>query len=117
MVFDDVILDMLNNKNLMQPIVTELFFSVRKLNISLICITRFYFDVPKIVRLNSTHYFIMKIPNKRQIQQIAANHSSEINFKDFINLCKRSTVEAMIRLLDQIILYVLDVILWKEFKN
>ena len=59
-VFDDMIADMLSNKNL-NPIVTELF---RKLNISLVFITQSYFAVPKNIRLDSTHYFIMKIPNK-----------------------------------------------------
>ena len=48
-----------------------------------------YFKVPKNVRLNSTHFFIMKIPNKRELQQIALNHSSDIDFKDFINIYKK----------------------------
>ena len=57
--------------------VTELVIGGRKLNISLVFITQLYFRVPKDVRLNSTHFFIMKIPNKRELQQIALNHSSE----------------------------------------
>ena len=69
MVFDDAISDMLNNKKLMQPIVTELFFSDIKLNISLIFITRFYFDVSKIARLNSTHYVIMKFQTKQRFNK------------------------------------------------
>ena len=57
------------------PIVNELFMRVRKLEISLVSITQSYFAVPKNIRLNSTHYFIiMKIPNKRELQQIAFNH-------------------------------------------
>ena len=40
----------------------------------------------KNIKLNSDHYFIMKILNKRQLQQIAFNHSSDIDFKDFMNL-------------------------------
>ena len=48
-----------------------------------------YFKVPKNVRLNSTHFFIMKIPNKRELQQIALNHSSNIDFKDFIKIYKK----------------------------
>ena len=72
-VFDDMIADMLSNKKL-NPIVTELFIRGRKLNISLAFITQSYFVVPKNIRLNSTHYFIMKIPNKRELQQIAFNH-------------------------------------------
>ena len=84
-VFDDMIADMLSNKKL-NPIVTELFIRGRKLNISLVFITQSYFAVPKNIRLNSTHYFIMKIPNKQELQQIAFNHSSDIEFQDFMNL-------------------------------
>ena len=68
--------------------VTELFIRGRKLNISVLFITQSYFKVPKDVRLNSTHFFIMKIPNKGEIQQIALNHSSDIDFKDFIKIYK-----------------------------
>ena len=89
-VFDDMIADMLSNKKL-NPIVTELFIRGRKLNISLIFITQFYFAVTKNIRLNSTHYFIMKVPNKRELQQIAFNHSSDIDFKAFMVLYKRCT--------------------------
>ena len=63
-VFDDMIAEMLSNKKLNQ-IVTELFIRGRKLNISLVFITQTYFALPKNIRLNSTHYFIMEIPNKR----------------------------------------------------
>ena len=89
-VFDDMIADMINNKKL-NSIVTELFIRGRKLNISLVFITQSYFKVPKDVRLNSTHFFIMKIPNKRELQQIALNHSSDINSKDFIKIYKKCT--------------------------
>ena len=89
-VFDDMIADMINNKKL-NSIVTELFIRRRKLNISLVFITQSYFKVTKDVRLNTTHFFIMKIPNKRELQQIAISHSSDIDFKDFINVCKKST--------------------------
>ena len=65
-VFDDMIVDMLSNKKL-NPIVTELFIRERKLNISLVFITQFYFTVPKNIRLNLAHYFVMKIPNKREL--------------------------------------------------
>ena len=91
-VFDDMIGDMINNKKL-NSIVTELFIRGRKLNISLVFITQSYFRVPKDVRLNSTHFFIMKIPNKRELQQIALNHSSDIDFKNFIKIYKRCTAE------------------------
>ena len=62
-----MIAHMLSNKKL-KPIVTELFISGRKLNISLVFITQSYFAVPKNIRLNSAHYFIMKIPIKRDLQ-------------------------------------------------
>ena len=65
-VFDDMITDMINNKKL-NVVVTELFIRGRKLNISIVFITQSYFKVPKDVRLNSTHFFIMKIPNKREL--------------------------------------------------
>ena len=91
-VFDDIISDMLSNKKL-NPIVTELFIRGRKLNISLVFITQSYFAVPKNIRLNSTHYFVMKIPNKRELQQIAFNHSSDIDFQDFMNLYKKCTAK------------------------
>ena len=81
---------MKSNKNL-SPIATELFLRRRKLNISLIFISQSYFKVPKTIRLNTTHYFIMKIPNKRELKQIASNHSSEIDFKDFMKLYKEYT--------------------------
>ena len=77
--FDDMIADMINNKKL-NSIVTESFISGRKLNISIVFITQSYFKVSKDVRLNSTHFFFMKIPNKRELQQIALNHSSDIDF-------------------------------------
>ena len=91
-VFDDMIADMINNKRF-NPAVTELFIRGRKLNISFVFIKRSYFKVPKSVRLNSTHFFIMKILNKRELQQIALNHSSDIDFKDFINIYKKCTAE------------------------
>ena len=87
-VFDDMIADMINNKKL-NSVVTELFIRGRILNISLIFISQSYFKVQKDVRLNTNHFFIMKIPNKRELQQIAINHSSDINTKDFINIYKK----------------------------
>ena len=84
-VFDDMIADMINN-NKLNPIVTDLFIRGRKLNISIVFITQSYFKVPKDVTLNATHFFIMKIPNKRELQQIVLNHSSDIDFNDFMKL-------------------------------
>ena len=91
-VFDDMIADIINNKKL-NPVVTELFIRGRKLNISIVFITKSYFKVPKDVRLNSSHFFIMKIPSKRELQQIALNHSSDIDFKDFMKIYKKCTAE------------------------
>ena len=91
-VFDDMIADMIKNKQL-NSIVTELFIRGRKLNISLVFITQSYFKVPKDVRLNTTHFFITKIPNKRELQQIALNHSSDISTKDFVNIYRKCTAE------------------------
>ena len=82
-----MIADMLVRKKL-NPIATELFIKGRKLNISFVFITQSNFDVPKNIKLNSTHYFIMKIPNKRELSQIAFNHSLDIDFRDFMNLYK-----------------------------
>ena len=91
-IFDDMIADIVNNKTL-NSVVTELFIRGRKLNISIVFITQSYFKVPKDVRLNSTHFFIMKILNKRELQQIALNHSSDIDFKDFMKIYKECTKE------------------------
>ena len=87
-VFDDMIADMIINKKH-----NELFIRGRKLNISIVFITQSYFKVPKDVRLNSTHFFIMKIPNKRELQQTALNHLFDINFKDFIKIYKKCPAE------------------------
>ena len=87
-----MIADMINNKKL-NPVVTELFIRGRKLNISIVFVTQSYFKVPKHVRINSTHFFILKIPNKTELQQIALNHSSDIDFKDFIKIYKKCTAK------------------------
>ena len=81
-VFDDMVDDMIHNKKL-NSIVTELFVRGRKLNSSLVFITQSYFNVPKDVRLNTSPFFIAKVPNKRELQQITIHHSSDINTKDF----------------------------------
>ena len=91
-VFEDMIPDMIHNKKL-NSIVIKLFIRGRKLIISLIFITQSYFKVPKDVRLNTSHFFIAKIPNKRELQQIAINHSSDISTKDFANIYRKCTSE------------------------
>ena len=83
-----MIADMLSNKNL-NLIVTELFIRGRKLNISLVFITQSYFKVPRKARLVTTHCFIIKIQNKRELQQFAYNYSSDIDFRNFMNLYKK----------------------------
>ena len=91
-VFDDMIADIMDNRRF-QAIIKELFIRCRKLNISLVFITQSYFSVPKDVRLNSTHYLIMKINNKRELQNIAINHSADIDYKDFIKMYRECTKE------------------------
>ena len=92
-VFGDMISDMINNK-MLNSIVTELFIRGIKLNISLVFITQSFFKVPKDVRLNTTHVFIVKIPNRRQLQEIARNDSSDIKTEDFSNIYRKCTFEA-----------------------
>ena len=70
-----------------------MFIRGRKLNISIAYITQSYFRVPKKVILNTTYFFIVKIPNKRELQLISLNHSSDIDFKDFMKIYKKCTVE------------------------
>ena len=94
-----MIADMLSNKKL-SKIVTALFIIGRKLNISLVFNTKSYFVVPKNIRLNSRHYFIMKIPNKRELQQIPFNHSSDIDFQDFRNLYEKTTENHIFLVID-----------------
>ena len=87
-----MIADMESNKKL-SPKVTKLFLRERKLNISPAFISQSYFEVPKTIRLNATQHFIMKIPNKRELQQISSNQSSEIDFKDIMKVYKDYTEE------------------------
>ena len=81
-VLDSMIADIMSNKQF-QVITKELFIRCRKVNISLVFIPQSYFSAPKDVRLNSTHYLIMKINNKKELKNISINHSSDIYYKDF----------------------------------
>ena len=90
--FDDMIADMINNKKL-NPVVTDWLIRGRKLNNSIVFITQSYHKMLKDFRLNSTHVFIMKIPDKRELQQLALNHSSDIDFKDFMKIYTKCTAE------------------------
>ena len=83
---------MRNNKKL-NSIMTELFIRGSKLNICLIFITQSYLKVAMDVTLNITHFFIMKIPNKRELQQVAQKLSSDISTKDFMKIYKKCTTE------------------------
>ena len=87
-----MIANMIKNKKL-NSVVTELFTRSRKLNSSVVFITQSYFEVPKEVRLNTMHFFIMKIPNREKLQQIAFNHPLDIGFKDFMKIYKKCTAE------------------------
>ena len=87
-----MIADLVSNKKL-KPLVTELFIRVRKLNIFLVFITQSYFAAQKNIRLNSKHFFIMKIPNKQELQQIAFNHSLDIDVKYFVSLYTKWTTK------------------------
>ena len=91
-VFDDMIAGMMHNKKL-NSVVTKLFIRGGKLNIFIAFITQSYFKVPKDVRLNTTHFFIARLPNKRELRQIAINHSSDISSKDFTNIYRKCTIE------------------------
>ena len=91
-VFDDMIADIMTNKKF-QAIIKQLFIRCRKINISLIFITQSCFSVPKDVRLNPTHYLFMKINNKRELQNIAINHSADIDYQGFIKIYIECTKE------------------------
>ena len=90
--FDDMVADIMTNKRF-RAIIKELFIRCRKLHISLVFITQSYFSVPKDVRLNSTHYLIMKINNKRELQNIAINHSADIDYQDVKKIYRKCTKE------------------------
>ena len=94
--FDDMIADIMNNQKF-QAIIKELFIRCRNLIISLVLIFQSYFSVPKDVRLNSTHYLIIKINSTRELQLIiaviAVNHSADIDYKDFMKIYRESTKE------------------------
>ena len=89
-VLDDMIEDIRTNKKF-QTITKELFIRRRKLNNSLVFITQSYLSVPKDLRLNSTHYLIMKFNNNRELQNIVINHSADIDYKDFVKIYRECT--------------------------
>ena len=91
-VFDDMITDIITNKKF-QAIIKELFIRCRKLNISICFLTQSYFSAPKDVRLNCTHYLIFKVNNRRELQNIAFNHSPEVDYKYFLKIYRNCTKE------------------------
>ena len=106
-----MIADIMTNKRF-QAIIKELFIRCRKLNISLVFITQSYLSVPKDVRLNTIHYFIMKINNKRELQNISINHLADIDYQDFQKIYRECTKEPynflMILSYQQVILMILS---------
>ena len=91
-VFDDMIADIMKNKRF-QATIKELFIRCRKLNVSLVFVTQSHFYVPNDVRLNSTHYLVMKINSKSELQNIAINHSADIDYNDFMKIYREWTKE------------------------
>ena len=87
-----MIADIMTNKGF-QAIIKDLFIRCRKLNVSLVFVTQSYFCVPAVVRLNSTHYLIMKIYSNRELLNIAMNDSVDIDYKDFLKICRNCTNE------------------------
>ena len=96
-IFDDIIADIMRSKNF-KAIVKELFIRCRKLNISIVFITQSYFRTPKGARLNSTHYILMKISNKKELKSIAEENPGHLDFKVFLkiyNYCTRELYSFM----------------------
>ena len=96
-IFDDMIADIMRSEKF-KAIVKELFIRCRKLNISIVFITQSYFRTPKDARLNSTHYILMKISNKKELKSIAQENSGNLDFKDFLkiyNYCTREPYSFM----------------------
>ena len=96
-IFDDMIADIMKSEKF-KVIVKELFIRCRKINISIVFITQSYFRTPKDARLNSTHYILMKISNKKELKSIAEENSGNLDFKDFLkiyNYCTREPYSFM----------------------
>ena len=91
-IFDYMIADIMSKKKY-QAVVKELFIRCQKVNILLAFITQPHFSVPKVVRLNSTHYLIMKINSIRELQNFAITHSLDIDYKNFMKIYKKCTKE------------------------
>ena len=90
-VFDGMIAGIMTKR--FQAAIKGLFIRCRKLNISLVFFTQSYFSAPKEVRLNSTHYLIIKVHNKRELNNIATNHSADIDYEDLLKIYRNCTKE------------------------
>ena len=91
-IFEDMIADIMTNKKF-QSTIKDFFIRCRKPNVSVVFITQSYFFVPEVVRLNLTHYLVMKINNRRELQNIAFNHSADIDYQDFMKIYRECTKE------------------------
>ena len=91
-VFDDMIADIEYNKNF-KRIIKELFYRARKVNVSIVFITQSYFRALKDARLNSTHYILIKLGNKKELKRIAEEKSGHLNYKDFLKMYNYCTEE------------------------
>ena len=91
-VFDDMIADIECNKNF-KRIIKELFYRAHKINVSVVFITQSYFKALKDARLNSTHYILMKIGNKKELKRIAEEKSGHLDYKDFLKMYNYCTKE------------------------
>ena len=91
-VFDDMIADIMRSEKF-KAIIKELFIRCRKLNIYIVFITQSYFRTPKDARLNSTHYILMKISNKKELKSITEENSGHLEFKDFLKTYNYCTNE------------------------
>ena len=92
-VFDDMIADIEYNKNF-KRIIKELFYRARKINVSIVFITQSYFRALKDARLNSMHYILMKIGNKKELKRIAEEKSGHLDYKDFLKIYNHCTKES-----------------------
>ena len=96
-VFYDMIADTECNKHF-KRIIKELFYRARKINVSIIFITQSYFRALKDARLNSAHYILMKLGNKKELKSIAEEKSGNLDYKDFLkiyNYCTREPYSFM----------------------
>ena len=106
-VFNDMIADIEYNKNFKQ-IIKELFYRARKINVSIVFITQSYFRALKDARLNSTHYILMKLGNKKELKRIAEEKSGHLAYKDFFNIynyCTKEPYSFMTLMLGLLLLY------------